>query len=199
MIHQKTIWNNYMRSPFSLSLTLGYSYLRKVVGQKSLNRILFEIKHGSSKYPVSRIRQLIRDGNEREAQIIKKRLLAFCASATFDTYRNHYHIKEQNNLIVLDIDYVSLNELNDLRTRINEIPNTICSFLSPSGRGFKILCEVDNRLDFPFQFAYQRVVRFYEELLSIDFDDSTNDETRLCYYSYDPQLYINPNFETLSI
>src|SRR5690606_39195613 len=71
-------------------------------------------------------------------------------------------------------------------------------FISPSGTGLKILVKVDTDKDM-HDVAFEQVKNHYESLLGVDIDQSGKDVSRLCFISYDPELYYNPESNEFKI
>ncbi|HLV50344.1 MAG TPA: VapE domain-containing protein, partial [Flavobacterium sp.] len=66
------------------------------------------------------------------------------------------------------------------------------SFISSSGNGLKIFVKV-NSVQENHKEAFLALQKFYEEFLSLPIDKSGKDVTRLCFVSYDTDLYLNEN------
>ena len=47
--------------------------------------------------------------------------------------------------------------------------------------------------------AYTRLVSFYTELCQIEIDTSGQDVARTCLFSYDPEIYFNPNADAFLV
>jgi len=92
--------------------------------------------------------------------------------------------------VILDIDKLDPKDVPDLVLKIKEIAFTRVAFVSPSGRGLKIIVEVDSEMKM-HGLAYHQVCDFYEKKLAVEVDKSGKDITRLCFMSYDPEIYFN--------
>ena len=68
---------------------------------------------------------------------------------------------------------------------------THACFLSPSGNGLKIIIKVNSNQAQHLS-AYLQVAAFYEKKLRIKIDQSGKDITRLCFFSFDKNLFSNP-------
>ncbi len=171
----------------NISIFKNYSTLLE---DKSIDEIINEIKEGKFKTEVESIRQLYSSGNKVEADTLKKQLLGFTPSATFKTLRKAHLASVYSKFVVLDIDKLTVSELERVCKLAMFAPYTYCSFISPSGNGLKILIQVDSDLEHHL-LAYNQVAEYYEQALEIDLDRSGKDVSRLCFYSYDPQLFHN--------
>lgn len=143
-----------------------------------LDVALSRIKNGKSKVLVEQIRES-QDKEKRDS--LKKRLPCVCFSGTFRK-RLDSELIEHSHYIVLDFDKVNPDEL------ISEIAcNSFvkAAWVSPSGDGVKVLCRV----------ATTNHRGHFEALKSLfpQCDKSGINESRVCYESYDPNIYIREN------
>jgi hypothetical protein len=160
------------------------------IEDKSLIIISKEI--GSEKYKpeVEQIRHLTTLGRIDEAQARKQRLLAFTPSATFKEKRLITHINQYSGFVHLDFDKLTPQQLAIAFQVIAKIPYTFLCFRSPSGNGLKVFIEVTTGQEY-HEMAYQQVMNFYENATGLKADDKCKDITRLCFLSYDPELFKN--------
>jgi len=121
---------------------------------------------------------------------LKKELVAFTVSGVFEGGRNMSFLKTYNPFVILDIDKLDPDLLPGLVLKIQHIDFTRIAFVSPSGRGLKIIVEVDTEMKM-HGLAYRQVYDFYEKELGVKIDKSGKDITRLCFMSYDPEIYFN--------
>lgn len=105
---------------------------------------------------------------------------------------------QATNLIVLDFDKIP--DKPTLRLVRNEIQNdayTRCLFESPGGYGLKVIVEVANDQDNTTHHSYYTALKDYYQstnpTASPYWDASGSDITRLCFISYDKELYLNPD------
>jgi predicted P-loop ATPase len=159
---------------------------------KPIDEILLDIKKLKYATDIESIRRFIKNGQQKEANDLKKKLLAFTVCATYGKTRKAGHELLYNQLIVLDFDDIDLNDLQNYIDIINACPHTYTSFVSPSGRGIKVIVPVNSGLQH-HKHAFQQVADFYSELLDLTVDPSGSDPSRLCYVSYDPELFLNKN------
>ena len=154
-------------------------------------------KNGKYKDKVEVIRKHIKEGNSKLADTLKTKLNGITLSAIFDPAKNRKKdfLIEYIGVMVLDIDNLSLDEIKRLTPLINALPYTLMCFISPSGLGIKIIVATNNTDVNKHKIYYQQVISYYKNQLNVEFDEQTNDITRLCYVSYDPHAYFNPNAE----
>ncbi|HEY4785688.1 MAG TPA: VapE domain-containing protein, partial [Bacteroidales bacterium] len=66
---------------------------------------------------------------------------------------------------------------------------------SPSGKGLKILVKVNSGKE-THKTAFLQLQSYFEKLLNVEIDKSGKDVTRLCFVSFDPDIYISTNADT---
>ena len=164
----------------------------EVVSQKTLEEISGIIKDGIFKKQIESLQQTINEkGNEAYSKE-KKNLPAFTPSGKFEGGRKPEFLKEYSKLIILDIDKLETDQVSIIREKANGNSYTHCCFTSPSGLGLKIIVKVRSKLEKHKQ-AFNIVKLYYEGLLGVAIDPSGKDVTRLCFFSFDPDLYLNPD------
>jgi hypothetical protein len=162
----------------------------EVVEQQPITSILADIKNGKYKNAITYLRKSLAENKSHAYDKGKKSLLAFTPSATFIGGRKLEFIKDYTGILILDIDKLSPVQLKQISLNANQCQHTYASFISPSGNGFKILVKVNSDKDLHKE-AFLKVQVFYETLLNLQIDKSGKDITRLCFFSYDSELYLN--------
>lgn len=166
-------------------------------GNKALATIATEIGNGTFKTTIELHRAALLAGDQKTAERIKKSLEAFTVSATYSQARKAGHLTHYNPLLILDIDGLAADAIAHLRMLINESPYTVLSFLSPGGLGLKIVAysAVDIELT-PnnHRLIYDTMKNWYQQKLGVAIDASGSDAGRLCFVSYDPEMYASPRF-----
>ncbi|MFT3681254.1 MAG: DUF3987 domain-containing protein [Ferruginibacter sp.] len=160
------------------------------VENKSLIIIANDIASGKYQPQVDRLRSLIAEGKNEEAQEVKKQILAFTPSAVFREKRLLQYVEMYSGFIHLDFDKLTPEQLEEARQIIAAIPYTFLCFVSPSGNGLKVFLEVSTGMEH-HDIAYQQVQQYYENATGLKADPSCKDITRLCFMSHDPQVHKN--------
>lgn len=168
------------------------------VEDKPLEKILNDIKKGTYKAEISDIRNLLSNDYKKEADQLKKQLQAFTVSGTFSNGRSIDKIDTYSQYVILDIDKLSESQLKEVKQIARLAPYTYASFISPSGKGLKIIVKVSSTKEHHKE-AYNQVVAYYEQALNIDIDTSGSDICRLCFMSYDEDCFINLNADTFEV
>lgn len=108
-------------------------------------------------------------------------------------------IKEASDVIILDVDGIdSEEEYDQIFSKVCSFKTTLGGFRSPSGNGLKILIPTSSGIE-NFDCAFNQVAEFYKSELGDKIDYSGKDISRLCFFSYDPNLYQNFNCEIFQI
>ncbi len=157
---------------------------------KSLIIISKWIKSDKFKTEIEEIRSLIDQGKSEEASNKKKQLLAFTPSGIFNEKRSLIHLERYTGFLHLDFDKLAPEQLQHAYKVITGIPFTFMCFVSPSGNGLKVFIEVNTGMEH-HDIAYPQVQKYYEDATGLKADPSCKDITRLCFMSYDPNLYSN--------
>jgi hypothetical protein len=149
----------------------------------SVESALKRIQDGNSKMLVAEIRNTI---DKEKANKIKLNLPSVCFSGKFGIDRKDEQLIQHSGYIVLDFDNIS--ELRDKQTEIISQPFVYSCWVSPSGNGLKALVKIADGTKHREHFqALQDVFP--------DIDRSGINVSRVCYESYDPDIYINENAE----
>jgi hypothetical protein len=104
-------------------------------------------------------------------------------------------LADYSNCIILDIDKLTASELQNAKNLAAQSEFTYACFISPSGNGLKILVKIDTPKT-EHKETFLKVQAHYESILKLEIDKSGKDVTRLCFYSWDENLYLNENAST---
>lgn len=143
-----------------------------------IDSVLNRIKSGNSRDKVTELRQCL---DEEKKKSLKYNLPSVCFSGKFKE-RIDEKIIEHSGFIVLDFDHVE-----DLRNRQAEIISNdfvYACWVSPSGNGLKALCKVADGKQHRAHFDALREI-------FPDADKSGVNESRVCFESYDPDMYVS--------
>lgn len=161
-----------------------------------VRQVLECIKIGSWKIKIDPIRQAFEKNELVQANSLKKALPAFTPSGTFKERRKKESIDSYSGLLHLDYDKVE--DVESLKEIIVKIPFTYSVFISPSGKGLKVLVKTDAILETHTEF-FNALRSYYDGIVGLESDRAIKDVTRLCFVSYDPKLYLNESSEIYTI
>lgn len=173
-----------------------FENFNKVIANRTLESVLQMIRNGKFKHHIEPLRQLVSNGKEQEYSARKKSLPAFTPSGTFSGGRKNDLLLEYSRLIILDVDKVE--NVKQIRDKAEDSIYTHACFLSPSGKGLKILIKTDNSVT-KHREAFLKAQSYFEKVLGVQIDPSGKDVTRLCFVSDDQELYYNPDSEVFKI
>lgn len=144
-----------------------------------VDEALERIRTGKSKKIVDEIRGTL---DKEKANKLKLNLPSVCFSGRFGKDRTEEQLIEHSGFIVLDFDNIS--ELRDRQTEIISKNYVYACWVSPSGNGLKALVKISSPKKHREHFQ-----ALQEEFP--DIDKSGINISRVCYESFDPEIYIN--------
>lgn len=169
-----------------------FKNFNEVVEHKTISTILEEIKTGKYKPGIIYLRKSLAEKKEEAYNKAKKSLPAFTPSGKFIGGRKLEFLADYSSCIILDIDKLTSSELQNAKNLAAQSEFTYACFISPSGNGLKILVKIDTSKT-EHKETFLKVQAHYETILKLEIDKSGKDVTRLCFYSWDENLYLNEN------
>ena len=168
--------------------------------EMTIKEALLEIKSNNHKHQVLRLRSILQAGNKDEYSSHKRTLPAVTFCGTFGGERKKSKLKAYNSVLVLDIDKLDSSELNRCKLCLQNEQTVFSYWVSPSTEGLKGLVllqfnfEINSsNLDTAHKSAFQTLSKHFKEKYNIELDVSGSDTTRLCFFSYDPDIVIKEN------
>lgn len=151
---------------------------------RSIDIIFERIKGGNSQ----KLIELIRNEPDKEKRNeLKGKLPSICFSGQFKV-RQASGIIKHSGLICLDFDgFNDDKELKEYREWLSKDEFTYSLFTSPSGNGLKVLVKIPDETENHKKY-FDALKEYYS---SPNFDVGTSDVSRVCYESFDPNIYVN--------
>lgn len=151
---------------------------------RNIDLILDRIKDGKSRDLVKSIRS---ENDKLQRNELKKMLPAICFSGEF-TKREDKSLVNHSGFICLDFDnYNKFKEMQDDKSRLSKDKYVYSVFVSPSGKGLKVIVKIpadaENHVNY--------FISLEEYFNSPYFDKTSKNVSRVCYESYDKNIYIN--------
>lgn len=146
----------------------------------TLSAALDRIKTGKSQARITEIRACI---DKEKADALKRQLPSVCFSGRFANERKDESLIEHSGYLVLDFD--NIGDVSEKAVTLFENEYTYALWLSPRGNGLKMLVKIADGTKHREHFAA------LQEIFP-DVDRSGVNVSRVCYESYDPNIYINP-------
>lgn len=155
---------------------------------KDIDFVLDRIKDGKYVDLITSIRE---EEDKTARNELKKGLPAICFSGTFNK-RADEAIIEHSGLICLDFDgYETTDAMQEDKYLMTQDKYVMAVFVSPSGNGLKTIIKI------PAEPLNHK--RYFEGLRehfdSPYFDVTSKNISRVCYESYDPEIYVNKDAE----
>ena len=125
----------------------------------------------------------------------KKWLPCFTPTGEFN-HRSIAGLQKYNGNICLDIDHVEDPEY--LKKRISALHYVHAAFITPSGKGLKIIIKTDATPE-NYKIAEEQLATAMAHDAGAIRDNHCKDIARIQFISYDPDLYYNPESTTFKI
>ena len=153
---------------------------------KPVHVFLNRIKNGSS--ATENIKKYRETGDTK----YKYLLPAATFQGTF-SHRKADGLETFAGFAVLDFDkFKTVDDVNAIKEKLSKEPCMFSVFISPSGKGVKAVVKIS---DDPknYKAYYRALCTKYKD---VHLDGATSDISRLCFESYDPDIYINNDCKT---
>ena len=157
---------------------------------KDIDHILTLIKYG---YPelISQITAIRNMTSHGEQNIGKKELPVFTCNGTFYR-RNNSSLLQYSSFIAIDFDdFSSYTELQSYKEHLKTYPYVYAVFVSPSGMGLKAIIPHTSTNPHHHYNLFVQLHRTFG-MNNANFDGVVSDISRGTYFSYDPDLWLNP-------
>ncbi|MCX7102761.1 MAG: phage/plasmid primase, P4 family [Methylobacter sp.] len=122
----------------------------------------------------------------------KPKLPAYCFHGTFSGSVKNENLIASSNLFNADIDGLK-GDIEADKQAISKIPGVVAVWVSPSGVGLKVLLRLE--IEAIKNYAhFKKIFRAAERAfaaIGYEIDSSCKDIRRLCFVSYDPNIYLN--------
>jgi len=180
----------------SYKLSIFNNAFQTIGAQTSLIKEINDIKNGTYKTEILNCRNsLIKEKNIDLYKKQKSQLKAVTFCGLFEKGRKISNLVQYNKLIVIDIDNLSYDELNRIKSVLVQDEYILAAWESPSSLGLKGLVKIDSTVETHKDFFFSLSLYFLQQY-NIELDKSGSDITRLCYISYDENIYVNYNSKT---
>ncbi|MCK0159593.1 BT4734/BF3469 family protein [Allomuricauda sp. F6463D] len=162
--------------------------------QTDLQGELMDIKNGKYKNLINNCRYYtsIGDYDSYKSLKVKLPIVTFCG--TFENGRKLENLVSYNGLMILDIDDLEIKEVENLKGLICKDKFVYALWRSPSGMGLKALIKVSDDPNF-HKSSFRSLQDYFQKKYKIELDKSGSDITRLCFVSWDKDLYLNESSE----
>lgn len=170
----------------------------KTIGKETSIAIeLKSIKEGLYNAEILGCRNALLNNNPEKYKKLKSSLKAVTFCGMFSQGRRLSNLIHYNRLIVIDIDDLTKDELTNAKELLKKDLYIMAIWDSPSGLGLKGLVKVNSAIDSHKKYFISLSAYFLKKY-RIELDKSGSDITRLCYVSWDENIYINENSNVFS-
>ena len=152
---------------------------------KEVLDVLEDIKNGSNKDNIEAIRN---ETDKDKRNKLKSGLKSICFSGEF-SYRSAKNCIKHSGFACLDFD--DIVEPEKFRDTLKKNEYIYSAFVSPSGNGVKALFKIPASIN-----DHKKYYESMCETFDAKLDTKTKDISRVCYESYDADLWINKNSKT---
>ena len=164
----------------------------------TLQYILEGIRTGRYAQQVRYVREILAVRGKSAYDQAKRALPAVTFGGTFEPTRGNDHLKAHSGLLHLDLDHLS--DVAATKQALSDDPHVVFAFTSPSGTGLKagVLIPPVTSAEL-YAHAWRVVKADFEPQYGARWDEATKDVARLCYVSYDPELFVNAAAEVFDV
>lgn len=160
---------------------------------KGLEEVINLIKEGCYALKIKALHEAkAKDSSDFDK--LKRILPAFTPSGVFSNSHRKDDLVSYNPIMVVDVDKIGIEHIDEVKLKASQLTYTYVAFVSPSGEGLKLLVKTDSTVE-QHEEVFNQLADYYEKKLGVEIDRSGKDFSRLCFVSYDPELYFNDNSE----
>lgn len=151
-----------------------------------IEKVIERIRVGKSKEIIEKIRQ---STNKKEIEALKKKLPCILFGGVFKE-RNSKSLISHSGLMVVDFDkYPDKQTMLSHLYLLKQNNHFFLLFISPSGNGIKGVVRVSDENDSE---THPKVFKAFNRQFEFEyFDISNSNVDRICFESYDPNIYVN--------
>ena len=156
---------------------------------KTVDWAINRIKLGKSKEQIEEIRK---EKDKKKRDELKSKLTSYLFAGEFQK-RSKSGIVSFSGLISLDFDkFKTFKDAKDFKETLKEVPYTFLAFISPSGNGVKAVFKIPQDDLEGYKQYFDAIKQFFS---MPEFDKGVSDFSRVCYESYDTDIYVNYDSE----
>lgn len=147
------------------------------------------IRNGHWRTQVEEYRRLKEQDRSTEAECIKKGMPGVVVAGVCEGGHSKANFRQFSGLLMIDIDHHE-GDIGELKRQAQSLPWVKAVWTTISGRGIKVVIRVntDTKEEYEKQ-AYPVVARAVSRLLEVPVDMQCRDLSRMCYASFDPEVY----------
>jgi hypothetical protein len=182
----------------SYSLKTPVATFKRCTDKKAVNRplteVLDEIRDGTHRQAV----EAVRAAPPEQRGELKKALPAFAVSGSSRAGRSAADLLNHSGLLQVDIDKIGVFKAFGLKDKLAADPHVFAAFISPSGDGIKLLVRIPADAS-RHRASFHAAESYFKERYQLTIDASCKDVMRLCFFSHDEELVLNPGAVELEV
>ncbi len=165
----------------------------------TLDEIIDTIK--SSKGLKNIITKIHSAADKDQRRAIKQTELPYFTPGIFKNNHRKADKLQSIQFMIFDIDGLDNSEISILKDALKKDSRVYMYFLSPSGNGFKVMCPLSETVTDHnnYTVTYKHHAAILENNWKVNLDPSCKDASRACFFSHDPDLYLNEDAEPLEV
>lgn len=132
--------------------------------------------------------------DKKEQNEFKTSKLDYVTFSGIFSKRANNGLIQHSNLFCIDLD--NLNNVADTKSKILELLPPSLMFVSPTGKGIKLVYKVDISKAKHIHY-FKAFEQFFKEQMRLVIDDKCKDIARACFLCYDNEAYINNEAQVL--
>lgn len=162
----------------------------------ALGDVLAAVASGDVRDIIEKLRARLANGDRKAYDMEKRKLPGVTLSAILATRDREVPITERverhSGILQADFDGKDNPQLTPAETRdaLKSDPHVLAAFVSPSGEGVKALVRVPASIE-GHAAAFDAAKAHYMEKFGLAMDKAARDIGRLCFLSWDPELWVN--------
>jgi len=138
--------------------------------------------------------------DKKERSKYKAANLPFFNLGTFHDHKRLTQNFISSEFMIVDIDNLDDQQLAEVKNKLQNDNRVCIYFISPSGNGYKVVYRFEETITDSKKFSEN--YKYYAQQIGKDYGvetDKTSDSARACFFSHDPNLYINEDAECLEV
>jgi phage/plasmid-associated DNA primase len=165
----------------------------KTLYDKSLEEVRALIKSDTWRDAIQELRKIIESGDAVLYKRKKEKLRSFTPCGTFAPSRKTVNLVQHNGIVQGDIDHLDDPALlADAKRKLCADPYTVYCFVSAGGKGLKCGLHIPPvTSNDAYKHAWQAAADYHRRTYGLHWDKAAKDIARLCFVSWDPQIYTN--------
>ena len=181
-----------------MNFSLFKSYGSAPSKQITLKEIIELTRNGEYELTVEQVRNALDQGNKKSVNDYKAQLPSFTPSGIFKNKRNSESLSKYSQILHLDLDDLSEDEIKELKSKLSEKEYVHAFFVSPSGNGIKVFFKTEDDQKW-HRHNIHLLIELFKREFGISADSKCVDIPRLCLFSYDPGAYFNENSKPIKL